>query len=61
MIRSWALTLAAITLRIYLPIVGVLGLEFLPWYRAISFLAWVPNLMIAELWLGRLRARAGQT
>jgi uncharacterized membrane protein len=56
MIRSWALTLAAVTLRIYLPLVQVFGLEFLPWYRAISFLAWVPNLMLAEAWL-RLTAR----
>jgi uncharacterized membrane protein len=51
MIRSWALTLAAVTLRLYLPLVMVLDLDFLPAYRAISFLAWVPNLMLAELWL----------
>ena len=58
MIRSWALTLAAVTLRLYLPLVMILDLPFLPWYRAISFLAWVPNLIAAELWLrrsGRLR------
>ncbi|PLR28333.1 hypothetical protein SGCZBJ_04545 [Caulobacter zeae] len=53
MIRSWALTLAAVTLRLYLPLVMVLDLPFLPWYRAISFLAWVPNLIAAELWLRR--------
>ena len=51
MIRSWALTLAAVTLRIYLPTVGVLELDFLPWYRAIAFLCWVPNLILAEIWL----------
>lgn len=51
MIRSWALTLAAVTLRIYLPMVEVFDAPFLPWYRAISFLCWVPNLMAAELWL----------
>ena len=56
MIRSWALTLAAVSLRLYLPLVQILDLPFLPWYRAISFLAWVPNLMAAELWL---RTRAG--
>ena len=60
MIRSWALTLAAVTLRIYLPLVGVLELDFLPWYRVISFLAWVPNLLIAEIWLRRTRAVAVQ-
>ena len=56
-IRSWALTLAAVTLRIYLPLVQVFDLDFLPWYRAISFLAWVPNLMLAEVWLRRTSAR----
>ncbi len=53
MIRSWALTLAAVTLRIYLPLVMVLDLPFLPSYRVISFLAWVPNLILAEVWLRR--------
>jgi uncharacterized membrane protein len=53
MIRSWALTLAAVTLRLYLPLVMVLELPFLPWHHTISFLAWVPNLIIAELWLRR--------
>jgi uncharacterized membrane protein len=53
MIRSWALTLAAVTLRLYLPAVLVLDLPFLPWYRAISFLCWVPNLLIAEVYLRR--------
>ncbi|WP_240633852.1 DUF2306 domain-containing protein [Caulobacter flavus] len=58
MIRSWALTLAAVTLRLYLPLVMALDLPFLPWYRAISFLAWVPNLVAAELWLRRRGRRA---
>lgn len=53
MIRSWALTLAAVTLRIYLPLVEISGLPFPPAYQAISFLAWVPNLILAELWLRR--------
>lgn len=58
MIRSWALTLAAVTLRLYLPLIMVLDLPFLPWYRAISFLAWAPNLVAAELWLRRTGSRA---
>jgi len=53
MVRSWALTLAAVTLRLYLPAAHLLDLPFLPSYRAISFLAWLPNLLIAELWLRR--------
>lgn len=53
MIRSWALTLAAVTLRLYLPLVMIMDLPFVPWYRAISFLCWVPNLIAAEFWLRR--------
>jgi hypothetical protein len=53
MIRSWALTLAAVTLRLYLPLVMLTPLSFLDGYRAISFLCWVPNLLIAELYLRR--------
>ncbi len=48
MIRSYALTLAALTLRIYLPITQIAGLDFEPSYQAISWFCWVPNLIIAE-------------
>jgi uncharacterized membrane protein len=48
MIRSYALTLGAVTLRIYLGIGVALGLDFEAAYQAISWLAWVPNLVIAE-------------
>jgi uncharacterized membrane protein len=51
MIRSFALTFAAVTLRLYLPIAGALPLTMEDAYRAISFLCWVPNLLLAELWL----------
>ncbi len=57
MVRSWALTLAAVTLRLYLPAVMALHLPFLPWYRAIAFLCWVPNLMLAEAWLRATSSR----
>ncbi|HWA63656.1 MAG TPA: DUF2306 domain-containing protein [Caulobacteraceae bacterium] len=56
MIRSYALTLAAVTLRLYMPAAQVLGLDMAVAYPAISFLCWIPNLAIAELTLaGRLR------
>jgi uncharacterized membrane protein len=51
MIRSFALTFAAVTLRLYIPIGMMLHLPFLDAYRAISFLAWVPNLILAELYI----------
>ena len=51
MIRSFALTFAAVTLRLYLPLAALLPFPFVDAYRAISFLAWVPNLILAELYL----------
>jgi len=48
MIRSYALTLAAVTLRIYLPISQISGYEFEEAYRAIAWMCWVPNLIVAE-------------
>jgi Predicted membrane protein (DUF2306) len=39
MIRSFALTFGAVTLRLYLPIFPLLGISFLDGYRAVSFLA----------------------
>jgi hypothetical protein len=51
MIRSWALTLSAVTLRLYLPLAELADLPELPAYQAISFLCWVPNLIAAELLL----------
>jgi uncharacterized membrane protein len=51
MTRSYALTFAAVTLRLYLPVLFIGQLDFMAGYRAISFLCWVPNLIVAELWL----------
>lgn len=53
MVRSFAMTFGAVTLRMYLPIAPMLGYDFMPAYVAISWLAWVPNLLVAELYLNR--------
>lgn len=51
MIRNFALTFAAVTLRIYLGVAqGALGLTFEAFYPLVAWLCWVPNLIIAE-WL----------
>lgn len=66
MYRSHALTLAAVTLRVYLPLASVAGIPFEAAYRAVSWLCWVPNLLVAEAWLVpraggfRFPARRGQ-
>ena len=54
MIRSFALTFSAVTLRLYIPISLVLGLDFITAYRAIAWLAWVPNALMAEWYLRRV-------
>lgn len=51
MIRSFALTFAAVTLRLYLPFAFFSPFGYDDTYRAISFLAWVPNLVFAELFV----------
>lgn len=55
MVRSFSLTYAAVTLRVYLAILPALPIAFLDGYRAIAFLCWVPNLAIAELLIRRWR------
>jgi uncharacterized membrane protein len=49
MIRNFSLTLAAVTLRIYVPVSLALGVPFEIAYAAIAWLAWIPNLFVAEL------------
>lgn len=51
MIRSFALTAAAITLRLGLPIAPALGYSFLSGYMVMSWACWIINLGIAELLL----------
>lgn len=58
MIRSFALTFAAVTLRLYLPFAFVSPFGYDDTYRAISFLCWVPNLMLAEIYLARRASRS---
>jgi len=49
MIRSFALTLAAVTLRLYMPLAAGMGLDMGVAYVAISYLCWIPNIVVAEL------------
>lgn len=57
MIRNYALTLAAVTLRQYLPLMlFVLHWPFPRAYITVSWLCWVPNVLVAE-WMIRRRQR----
>jgi uncharacterized membrane protein len=52
MIRSFAMTFAAVTLRLYLPIPPMfLHMSFIEGYRAISWVSWTSNLLAAEIFL----------
>lgn len=55
MLRSYALAATAITLRLMIPASALLGLEFVPAYRAISWLAWTTNLALFEYHIRRNR------
>jgi uncharacterized membrane protein len=56
MIRNFALTLAAVTLRVQMPfMMAVLHWPFPRTYIIVSWLCWVPNLIIAEWMIRRQR------
>ena len=48
MVRNFSLTFAAVTLRIYLGAFFAAGLKFEDFYPLVSWLCWVPNLLLAE-------------
>ncbi|WP_090001582.1 DUF2306 domain-containing protein [Lysinibacillus fusiformis] len=55
MLRNYALTFAAVTLRIWLPLFTILyGDEnFQYYYAVIAWLCWVPNLIVIEWYIRR--------
>ncbi|HHS82534.1 MAG TPA: DUF2306 domain-containing protein [Devosia sp.] len=53
MIRSFALTFAAVTLRAYLPFFFMSGMSYTQASVFLAWLCWIPNLMLAELWIAR--------
>lgn len=54
MLRSYAVTLAGVTLRLYLGVSVILGIKFFDAYPVLAWICWVPNLLVAE-WLIRRR------
>src|SRR6185369_5998437 len=47
MTYSYAACLAAVTLRIYLPILSSIFHDFMKAYLLVAWLSWVPNLVVA--------------
>ena len=58
MLRSAALTFAAVTLRLYLGVATSLGVEFETAYQLVAWLAWVPNALVMETYLWQQRHRS---
>ena len=50
MLYSYAACFAAVTLRIWLPILSMAFQSFIPAYRIVAWLCWVPNLLVVRLW-----------
>ena len=48
MIRSFALTFAAVMLRFYIPLALALGISWEASYPVIAWICWVPNLVVAQ-------------
>jgi len=57
MVRNFALTFAAVTLRLWLPASVASGVVFELAYPVIAWLCWVPNLVIAEVAFNRTRTQ----
>jgi hypothetical protein len=61
MLRTFALTYAAVTLRLWLvALIPLLG-DFASAYVLVPFLSWVPNLVVVELLLRRSRTDIAST
>jgi len=55
MIRSYALTLAVVSVRPMFIFGPWFGLSAEPWYLLVTWLCWVPNLMAAEIYIALTR------
>jgi uncharacterized membrane protein len=56
MLRNYALTFGAATLRIELPLLIIGGLSFPAAYTLVAWISWVPNWLAVEAWLRRRKA-----
>ncbi|MBL4569393.1 MAG: DUF2306 domain-containing protein [Flavobacteriaceae bacterium] len=55
MTYSYAACFAAVTLRIWLPLLIVTIGEFIPAYRTVAYLCWIPNIIVAYFIVRRIK------
>ncbi|ULO07631.1 DUF2306 domain-containing protein [Paenibacillus sp. 19GGS1-52] len=60
MLRSYALTFAAVTLRIWLAPLALLFGDFEAGFRVVAWVCWIPNLLVIEVVISRMRLRQRQ-
>jgi uncharacterized membrane protein len=58
MFRSYALTLAGVTLRVYLGLSFAAGIKFSEFYPVLSWISWVPNLLLVDWFFLREKQQA---
>ncbi len=58
MIRSYALTLSGVTLRVYLGLFFASGMAYSDFYPVLAWLSWVPNLLVVEWFMLQREKRA---
>lgn len=52
MVINYAITFAGVTLRLWQIVFGVIGLDFLTGYIIVTWISWIPNLLVA-LWINK--------
>lgn len=57
MIRNYALTYSAVTLRIQMPLLVIGGMEPILALNVVGWTCWVPSLIVVEWWMHRQRVR----
>ena len=57
MMRNFSMTFGAVMLRVYLGFFGAAGVDFADSYPVVSWLAWVPNLILVEWYLALKAAK----
>ncbi|WKL04502.1 DUF2306 domain-containing protein [Paenibacillus amylolyticus] len=60
MLRSYALTFAAVTLRIWLAPLNLLLGDFEAGFQVVAWVCWIPNLLIIEAVISRMRLQQRQ-
>jgi hypothetical protein len=58
MVLSYAACFAAVTLRIWLPILTSITGEFISAYRVVAWLCWVPNIIVALFIISKMSSKA---